>query len=788
MGGRLGAHAASGLLTRFGRARPAGLSWALPAVVAVELIGSTFGAPFVFSALFFASVVAILFRERAVFGCVSSRRGRRIAGCIAATLGLASTWMGLPNTGAPELRVGSDVRLALAFLGCLCVASAIPWCARRRASWRDLERFGCLVAASFAWLLASGHRVQRLAVLPDHAAAGAVAFGAVIVLLVLAATAGRWHGARLGVLLAVGLGLRVLGLATWQPDPNVRDMLPLVQAAGDALARGDSPYGLYAMQRGSVVPLTYLPGLWLLHDLPTWIGLPLRTTSLLADAAVVLALWWAASGRAGLVRWRARCLTLSLAAVWFLSPSVQWNAIYAEPHPYWGVLALLLAASVRGRFTLAAALLGLAIATRQFAWVVAPFWLWWAVREQGFGRALAQLLVTGAVALALLVPFVSIDPDAFWFGTLHWFADYGSAHRTWFLTRLGFAGTFYAGELQGWLIPLEAAAALGGLAVVRLTVTPSALMGVMAATYTLVIMLCPVIWSSFYLDCFVVVSLAVLVSTASSSSAPRRELSRWYGLPLALEGLGLCWLAYGFLRATSEWGLSDARAALVGQARPGDVLVDRGKQRLAFIQPPLFEAAPQARVVASEFDASLSDAGVLSAPRVGLLFRESRDAPLARRFAQLGAVVSEGSAHEYGWLWVEPAPVLGRLSAGFAGGAGATDVRETSCRVGGRLRRMLFAHPSDQGALELEFVAPPGARRLVLLAGLDDRIVLWGRSDVTLSVVAGETAAGELRIRNLPGIQWAVFSFAPTPPKRIKLVLETPDDRQRWLCLDGTWR
>jgi len=828
MGGRLGAHAAACALrrrgsgvaqSRFRAARPPALVWALPAIVVVELCGSTFGAPLVFSLLFYAAVVALLFHDGAAPAFARSRRVRRCSGVVLLLLGVLGAWLGLPNTGAPELaRLGSEARVALACFGCWSVALALPWCAARRASWRDLERFGCLLAAGFAWLLASGHRVQRLAVFPDDGSARLLALGAAGVLLGLAATAGRWQRARLVLLVGVGVYLRVLGLGVWQPDPNVRDMLPLVEAAGAALARGDSPYGLYAMQRGSVVPLTYLPGLWLLHELPRALGLAVRTMSLVADAAVVLSLWWAASGGGpadGLARWRARCLALALSAVWLLSPSVQWNAIYAEPHPYWGLLTLLFAATLRGRFTLAAALLGLAIATRQFAWVLAPFWLLWAARELGFVRALKQLLLAGTVALGLLVPFVAAEPEAFWFGTLRWFADYGPAHRTWFLERLGFAGSFYAARAEGWLIPLAAAVALGGIGLGFRSRTPRAFSSLVAATYTLVIMLCPVLWSSFYLDCFLLISLAVLCDLRSTSvwpsSGPGRPLPRAYGLALALAGALSCWLVYSFWNSVSERGLAAAHAALLEHARPGDVLVDRSRSRVAFVQPPLVAAPPSVHVVGSEFDASLGDAGVFPASRIGLVVRESRDGPLALGLRRVGHTIAEGRSGEYAWLWVAPDPVLGRLSAGLSGGVFRTrhgvfpleptperglapripsviDVRETSCLIGAKPRHLVFAHPSELGALELTFTAPARARRLLLFAGFDDRVVLWGRAEAKLAVRFGGVAAGELSVPNLPGVAWQVFSLPPAQaPGRLELVLTTTHDRQRWLCLDGAW-
>lgn len=828
MGGRLGAHAATCFLkqrgaalarSRFRAARPPALVWALPAIVVVELCGSTFGAPLLFSLLFYAVVVGLLFRRATASGSVHARQVRRCCGVVLLFLGALGAWFGLPNTGAPELaQLGPAERLLLACFGCMGVAVALPWCAARRPSWRDLERFGCLLAASFAWLLGSGHRVQRLAVFPDDGSARGLALAAVVVLLGLAATAGRWQRARLALLVGVGVYLRLRGLGVWQPDPSVRDMLPLVEAAGAAFARGESPYGLYAMQRDSVVPLTYLPGLWLLHELPRALGLALRTSSLVADAAVILSLWWAASG-AGcterLARWRARCLALGLSAVWLLSPSVQWNAIYAEPHPYWAVVALLFAATLRGRFTLGAGLLGLAIATRQFAWVLAPFWLLWAARELGYARALQLLLVAGAVALGLLVPFVAADPDAFWFGTLRWFAEYGPAHRTWFLERLGFAGSFYAARAESWLIPLAAAVTLAGIALGFRSRTPRELLSLVAATYTLVIMLCPVLWSSFYLDCFLLISLAVLCDAraigAWPSSGVGPSLPRVYGLPLALEGALSCWLVYGFWNSVSEPGLSEAHAALLGQARPGDVLVDRSRVRVAFVQPPLVGAPRSVRVVGSEFDASLGDAGVFTASRIGLVVRESRDGPLALGLQHAGRTIAQGRSGEYAWLWVAPDPSLSRLSTGLSGGVFRTargvfpleptperglspripsviDVRETSCLIGGKQRQLLFAHPSDQGALELTFTAPARARRLVLFAGFVDRVVLWGRAEVKLAVRFDGTSVGELSVRNLPGVSWQLFSLPPAQaPGRLELALTTTDDRQRWLCLDGAW-
>jgi hypothetical protein len=289
------------------------------------------------------------------------------------------------------------------------------------------------------------------------------------------------------------------------------------------------------------------------------------------------------------------------------------------------------------------------------------------------------------------------------------------------------------------------------------------------------------------------------------------ELPRKYWLPLGLEAVAVGSVAFSFWRTGSERGLPEATASLTRQARPGDILVDRGRARVAFIQPPLLEAPARVRVVGSEFDASLSDLGFLSAPRVGLVFRDSRDRALGQRWSRLGRVVHQERTAEYGWLLVQLDPSRGRLAAGLLGGvfrprsgaavplepalgtglrsrvAGAVDVRETGCQIEGRRRRMLLSHPSDRGELALEFVRPEGAKRLVLLAGFDDRVVRWGGADVWLGVRVGVRDRGELRVRNFPGIQWDTFDVAQSDGTRIELRLTTPLDAQRWLCVDGVW-
>jgi hypothetical protein len=153
----------------------------------------------------------------------------------------------------------------------------------------------------------------------------------------------------------------------------------------------------------------------------------------------------------------ARGLALSFVATWLFSPSVHWNGIYAEPHAWWLVLAVVLAATLRQRFWLAAAALGVALATRHFAIVVAPFVAVAMIRSIGLRAALPRLGLTGAVAALLLVPFVLRDPESFWFGTYRWLVEYGPVHQSWFWFKFGFSGPLYKANLAEWMPRAQAA-------------------------------------------------------------------------------------------------------------------------------------------------------------------------------------------------------------------------------------------------------------------------------------------------------------------------------------------
>ncbi len=76
--------------------------------------------------------------------------------------------------------------------------------------------------------------------------------------------------------------------------------------------------------------------------------------------------------------------------------------------PLWALLAL--AAWLTRRHAASAVLLGLAVATRQQAWLIAPFVLAWAWRELGGREAAVRTAAVAATAAAIHVPFLLADP------------------------------------------------------------------------------------------------------------------------------------------------------------------------------------------------------------------------------------------------------------------------------------------------------------------------------------------------------------------------------------------
>ncbi|MBN1607247.1 MAG: hypothetical protein JW940_11485 [Polyangiaceae bacterium] len=810
-------------------------AWLVPLVVVLEFVGSTFGSPLVATVGFAALLVgaAWLASPETLATRPDPRRarpGRWMVGVGCLVLGgvLAAPALLALSGQASAARAfavfpSRDLQLLLPVLGVWPLVVGWAWVSERRVDSTDLRRLGLLVAIVFLGLLASGHRVQSLAVAAPRAAS-AFAPIAIVLLVLLALPRLPW----LFVLAAsgvLGVALRCFGLDAWSPDPLLRDMLPLVQDAQHALLRGDPPYAVYQMQRGSLVPLTYFPGLWLLSLPATAAGLDLRLVSVLADVGVVGALAWAAGGVAAPQRRGAQDLVVALSAVWWFSPSVQWNVVYAEAHPWWGLLALTVAALLRRRLWLGAALLGFGLATRQFALVLLPFAALLLIREVGWRGAAARLGLAGAVASSLLVPFVATDPEPFWFGTLRWLWEYGPAHQTWFYQKYGFSGTLYQLEATGWMSAAQAASIVVTSVVAAVVRRRRAVLAALVTAYVGVVMNNRIIWDNFYLDVFVLLASvavgagslwqqpAVCADRPVTARTPRLRLAESVGLVAFVGSVAAAgYLLYTWRVATDETGRSEMAAMLRRRVQRGDLIVDRADWRLAFVRPAWLvrPGSTRASVAADLFDGTLSPRRRLRYDRVWLATRSDRDRDLRSRVRRLGRLLSEQRYGRYELLCVAPDPVRERLAdrleeadielrrgsqsiargrPGASGwsGPGLAAVTGGKCRLGRGHWPTVFARPVPGATLSLHWPRVELGDRLLVFGGIEDQHVTRGHGPMGVDVEIAAHSAGRVDLVNRPGVSWDVVDTRRWAGKKVDVTLRvaTSDDAERWACVDA---
>jgi len=720
-------------------------------------------------------------------------------------------------------------RILLPTLAAWPLALGIPLSRRRRTRPGDFARLGALIGLAFLALLAAGLDYQGLPILSSrtHPVPVGISAAAAGALAAVALFPDRRPALALGVLVGTGLALRTCGLWTWTIDPSIRDMLPLVSDAIDSALSGENPYRVYQMQRGSEVPLTYLPGLWLLYSLPRLAEVDIRWMGLFADAAIAASLWWVSRGGGRSDRAWGSAAAVGLASIWLFLPTVHWNGIYAEPHVWWGILALWLASTLRRRWWIAAALTGLGVATRHFALVVAPFVAIALVRDLGWRRALPRFALAGGIAGALLVPFVAADPHSFWFGTLEWLRAYGPEHSNWFRGKPGFAEWMYREGLHDWMLPVQAG--LTAICALGYAVRPSdddgpgrQFLGFAGTAYILFVMFNGIIWYSFYLGAFLFVALALAHVPRGESSAPpdaplsdalRASSAALLAVSLAAGG----WIAYTLVRFHSESGLREVRERLAERLEPDDLLVDRTRKRVEFVDKRGLDELSTGADVA--YDLFEHKPLVGSEPvDVWIAARTEWNLDYIERIERLGRVRSRMRSGYYTLLEVRVPGLHRRLSRTLGAleptvrrlGARESksyrrqqtgdsplwrapdfpkwvEVKRQNCQIGPLRENLLYVHPHRRAEIRLTWREVQLGRSILLYGGIRNPAVRWDRGDVRVDIsIAGERRE-KLVLRNRPGPWWTSIDTAERAGEShpVTLTVSAEDDRQRWTCLEG---
>ena len=271
---------------------------------------------------------------------------------------------------------------------------------------RSLLSLGIVAAFADRHLL-----VSASAIAPDDVATVA----AVLAVLLLPA-APRWRALATGLAVAAYL---LIGMTLIVATPYDSDAVVATHAGTEFVLAGRNPYAEFDMQAqlarfhlppeyatgleggGRVRSLDY-PVFALLAPAPFFaLGLTDIRILYLAEVLVLFALVVGSVAPA----LRALALAALLGNVVVLDQSVV-----AGVDPLWAVL--LAAAWLTRRSGWSAVLIGLAVADRQPAWLVAPFLIVWAARTLGSREAARRAAVAVAVAVALHVPYLLTAPLA----------------------------------------------------------------------------------------------------------------------------------------------------------------------------------------------------------------------------------------------------------------------------------------------------------------------------------------------------------------------------------------
>jgi hypothetical protein len=303
-------------------------------------------------------------------------------------------------------------------------------------------------------------------------AAGPYAVGALGAIVMAYRGASVRARAALAILVFVGAALLPLGLeVAWRahtaPGQHAQSEAIVTEEAAKAVLDGEDPYAatyangpLAARPVGTQTHFPYLPAM-LVYGLPRAAGgRHPWTDARLAFAGVTLGL-----GGLALRRWKtspgSKLRAFQILAV--LPTGALLMATGGDDLPVLALLLLTLVLAAEGNLVPAGIALGLAIATKQTAWVLVPFIGAAIVLRYGRRAAWRFAAAATAVTLPVIAAFVAWNPGAFWEDVVRFPLGLGEAATAAATPTLGSflidAFPDLRGPLTGVLIALVAVAA-----------------------------------------------------------------------------------------------------------------------------------------------------------------------------------------------------------------------------------------------------------------------------------------------------------------------------------------
>ena len=292
---------------------------------------------------------------------------------------------------------------------CLIVLAALK--VFPETSMMAADRFWLFAAAFSIWFVVASARMY----LPSGAIyAAAVTVSAAIGIL-LVRVAYRLVEPRLWLSAAVALvviGVVAIAVIVVRPSPRI-DVILVNEAGAAAIADGQNPYTSVAVPSSSpfadeedgFVGYVYPPAALVTYSASQWLLGDTRWVNVIALAFFVLLLLRPWSERAAPTA--AYAAAASLAIV--LLPSLGILLRYGWTEPIAFPFLIGAALNWRRRPLLAAVLLGLAFATKQYFILLAPLVIFWD-DEWRWRRA----AIVGGVVLATMLPFLVLDARALW--------------------------------------------------------------------------------------------------------------------------------------------------------------------------------------------------------------------------------------------------------------------------------------------------------------------------------------------------------------------------------------
>lgn len=324
-----------------------------------------------------------------------------------------------------------------------------------------------------------------------------------------------------GLVLVYGTVMRLRYMNAFPVFSGLADMLPLIVKASERFLAGQQPYvELYSMPY--IVPLPYLPVMWLSYVPAVALGVDIRMVNLLCEAGIVLLFL---SLVFPLRRQQETNVAVGYAAFLFMLPTSLFYDSFTSHQVTWFWFLLALRVLLARRILLSGIAFGITLAASQMALVGIPIigvYIW---RAFGFKKIIGWGLAAFVVAALFVVPFALWNPRQFYEYVVLFFSDLELATEQWtrdqrWLFILGFTAEAWRMGFQGVLKFIQGILVLllTGVFAFKYPATPVNLLRFVILSFAFFILFSPIVALYYPLIWLLVLGFYLAVLGNSSNS------------------------------------------------------------------------------------------------------------------------------------------------------------------------------------------------------------------------------------------------------------------------------